>query len=70
MSLSLNEIPSGTECLIDANIFIYHFTGVSEECSRFLKKCENASIIGITATNVILELLHRLMMIEAAKKVW
>lgn len=68
MSLSLDNVPSGTECFIDANIFIYHFTGVSDECSRFLKRCENGSIIGVTATNIILEVLHRLMMIEAVKK--
>ncbi len=68
VSLSLDEIPSGTECFIDSNIFIYHFTGVSDECTRFLKRCENRYISGVTATNVILEVLHCLMMIEAVKK--
>jgi len=68
VSLSLDRIPVGTECFIDSNIFIYHFTGVSDECSRFLKRCENGSITGVTATNVILEVLHRLMMVEAVKK--
>ena len=68
MSLKLDEIPSGVECFVDANIFIYHFTGVSEECSRFLKRCEEGSIEGVTATSVVLEVLHRLMMIEAVRK--
>ena len=68
MSLKLDEIPSGMECFVDANIFIYHFTGISEECSRFLKRCEEGSIEGVTATNVMLEVLHRLMMVEAVKK--
>ena len=68
MSLKLDEIPSGMECFIDANIFIYHFTGISEECSRFLRRCEEGSIEGVTATNVVLEVLHHLMMIEAVKR--
>ena len=68
MSLRLDEIPSGTECFVDANIFIYHFSGVSGECSKFLRRCEEGDIVGVTATNVVLEVLHRLMMIEAVRK--
>ena len=68
MSLRLDEIPSGIECFVDANIFIYHFSGISEECSKFLRRCEEGDVVGVTATNVILEVLHRLMMIEAVRK--
>jgi len=68
VSLRLDEIPSGIECFVDANIFIYHFSGISEECSKFLRRCEEGDVVGVTATNVILEVLHRLMMIEAVRK--
>ena len=60
--------PAGASIFIDANIFIYHFTGVSEECSEFLTRCESREITGQTSINVILEVLHRLMMVEAVTK--
>jgi predicted nucleic acid-binding protein len=66
--MNLSDIRSGSEIFIDANIFIYHFTGVSNECSEFLSWCEQGDIHGITSVNVILEVLHRLMMIEAVRK--
>ena len=66
--MKLNEIKTGSEVFIDANIFIYHFTGVSDECSDFLNRCEQEDLTAITSVNVILEVLHRLMMIEAVKK--
>ena len=66
--MRLDEIEPGRECFIDANIFIYHFTGVSEECGDFLTRCEEGILKGVTCTNVILEVLHRLMMVEAVRK--
>ncbi len=66
--MTLRDINPGTEVFIDSNIFIYHFTGVSNECSEFLSRCEDGEIIGITSVNVLLEVLHRLMMIEAVNK--
>jgi len=53
---------------LNSNIFIYHFTGVSDECSEFLSRCEDGEIRGITSVNVLLEVLHRLIMIEAVNK--
>lgn len=64
----LADLPSGTSIFIDANIFIYHYTGVSEDCSEFLGRCESREIAGKTSTNIILEVLHRLMMVEAVNK--
>jgi len=66
--MTLEEIPTGESVFIDSNIFIYHFTGVSEQCSNFLTRCEEKDLNGITSVNVILEVLHRLMMIEVVKK--
>jgi len=53
---------------IDANIFIYHFTGLSQECSSFLERCERGGLWGVTAVHILLEVLHRLMMIEAVAR--
>ncbi|MBM4137223.1 MAG: PIN domain-containing protein [Nitrospira sp.] len=66
--MSLDNIETGAYVFIDANIFIYHFTGVSNECSNFLIRCEDKELNGLTSANVILEVLHRLMMIEAVRK--
>ncbi|GFP25832.1 hypothetical protein HKBW3S25_01313, partial [Candidatus Hakubella thermalkaliphila] len=32
--MRFDELPPGEAVFIDANIFVYHFTGISEECSR------------------------------------
>lgn len=36
--MKLNQIKTGETVFIDSNIFIYHFTGVSEESTLFLIK--------------------------------
>ena len=66
--MKLSEIKPDSEIFVDSNIFIYHFTGVSDECSDFLSRCEREELIGMTSVNVILEVLHRLMMVEAVSK--
>ncbi len=66
--MKLARIEGGLEAFIDANIFIYHFTGVSDESSDFLIRCEEGELTGVTSLNVLLEVLHRLMMLEAVNK--
>lgn len=66
--MTFDEIKSGKKVFIDANIFIYHFTGVSDECSGFLNRCEQGDLYGVTSVNVLTESMHRLMMIEAVNK--
>ncbi len=41
VSSTLDQVKSGTRVLIDAPIFIYHFTGTSAECRDFLCRCED-----------------------------
>lgn len=65
--MRLDDLPPGTSVFIDASIFIYHFTGASEECTRFLQRCEAGELAGMTSVSVLLEVLHRLMMLEAAR---
>lgn len=66
--MKFNEIKAGETVFIDANIFIYHFTGASEESTLFLKRCEEGELTGVTGINILIELLHRLMLIEAITK--
>ena len=43
--MKLTEIPEGEAVFIDANIFIYHFAGASEECKEFLKDCAKKELL-------------------------
>jgi len=66
--LRFEELPSGSQVFIDANIFIYHFSGISNECTSFLERCEREEIFGFITTNILLEVMHRLMMLEAVNR--
>ena len=63
--MTLTEIAAGTTVFIDANIFIYHFVGQSEDCTSFLARVEKGDLQGVTGPISILEVAHRLMMLEA-----
>lgn len=68
---ALNEIPSGSQVFIDANIFIYHFGGdgdIADACTEFLLRVENRDVRACTSTIILAEVLHRLIIIEAIEK--
>lgn len=65
----LNDLPPDALVFLDANIFVYHFSGVSLECRNLLKRVERGDIRAATGAHIILEVLHRLMTIEAVSKV-
>jgi predicted nucleic acid-binding protein len=65
---SLADLPDGAHVLIDANIFVYHFSaspGFSDVPSRFLERVETGQVRGTTSSLVLIETLHRLMILEA-----
>ncbi|MBE3598726.1 MAG: PIN domain-containing protein [Limnochordaceae bacterium] len=64
----LTELPAGASVYIDANIFVYHFTGMSQQVRTFLSRCERHEVAANAGTLVLLEVLHRLMVIEARHK--
>ena len=66
--MKLDSLPGGSLVFIDANIFIYHFTGTSPSCHQFLVRCSSAELHGMTSLPVLLEVAHRLMVIEAQQK--
>jgi predicted nucleic acid-binding protein len=63
--MALSEIPARARVYIDANVFILHFTGHSLECSQLLERVESGDIVGITGPVSMLEVAHRLMILEA-----
>ncbi len=66
--MTLTEIRSGSSVFIDANIFIYHFAGRSEECASFLERVESTELRGFVGQVGILEVAHRLMVLEALER--
>ena len=66
--MRLEALLDGGAVFIDANIFIYHFTGASPSCHGFLARCSSGALHGITSLPVLLEVAHRLMVIEAQQR--
>jgi len=66
--MKLEDVPAGTTIFVDANILIYHFSGLSLECQAFLQRCESRQVDAYTGVHIVLEVMHRLMMLEALQK--
>jgi predicted nucleic acid-binding protein len=66
--MTLADIEEGSAVFIDANVFIYHFVGASQECTALLGRCEAGEVQGSTSALVLAEVSHRLMMIEAVER--
>ena len=68
MCMKLEDLPEGARVLVDANILIYHFSGVSLECRAFLQRREFRQVEAFTGVHILLEVFHRLMVLEALQK--
>ena len=44
--MTLDDIPSGSTILIDANVLIYARRGMSGQCRRLLERCAAHEVIG------------------------
>ncbi|MBI4609289.1 MAG: type II toxin-antitoxin system VapC family toxin [Candidatus Rokubacteria bacterium] len=63
--MTLDDIPSGTLCVLDTNILVYAEQGVSEQAQRLLRRIERQDVTGVLPQPVWQELIHRLMVTEA-----
>ena len=66
-----DEIPSGADVFLDANTFIYHFTGDSAygvSCTRLIERIEQGDLRGYTSAEVVSDAAHRMMTIEAMER--
>ncbi|MCL4418416.1 MAG: PIN domain-containing protein [Actinobacteria bacterium] len=66
--MNLDDLRAGSRVFIDSNIFIYHFIGSSDSSTNFLLRCSKGELIAYTSLNVILEVMHKLMQVEAVQK--
>ena len=62
--MTSNPLPllaAGTAILIDANVFIYAFTGRSLQCRELLERSQNGEVAAIITIEVVNEICHRLI---------
>ncbi len=64
-SLNLDDIQSGSLCVIDTNVLIYAEECVSDQAQRLLRRCARGELSGILPQTVWQELTHKLMLAEA-----
>ena len=65
MAHPLSAVPRGTLVFVDANIFIYGLIGESRQCAHLIERCRKEEVAGVTTTEVVGEVCHRLMVKEA-----
>jgi predicted nucleic acid-binding protein len=62
---TLEDLEPGARVFVDSSVLLYHFFRVSEQSRRFLRRCEARDCAGVTSAVVLLEVTHRLMVMEA-----
>jgi predicted nucleic acid-binding protein len=68
--MNLNDIKTGSNVVIDANVFIYALQKSSPQCERLLDRCIDEEIYGIVSLHVLAEVMHRMMIAEARDNNW
>lgn len=63
--MNLDDIRSGSLCVIDTNILLYAEQGLSSQAQRLLRRCSTGELIGVLPQTVWQELTHKLMLAEA-----
>lgn len=66
--MSFDDLQAGDHVFLDANVFIYHFLGQSADCRQLLSRCHQGTLKGVTASFVVAEVMHRLMIAEAVAR--
>ncbi|MBI4871004.1 MAG: hypothetical protein HY814_05505 [Candidatus Riflebacteria bacterium] len=65
---TFDDIPAGVHIYLDANVFIGHFAKGNARCMRLLERSEHGEIEATTSIVTVLEVTHRLMLVEAIVK--
>jgi len=63
--MNLDDIHTGSLCVIDTNVLLYAEQGSSAQAQRFLRRCSTGELIGVMPQTVWQELAHKLMLAEA-----
>jgi predicted nucleic acid-binding protein len=63
-----DQVPAGAAVFLDANSLVYHFTNDPKYglvSTRLVRQIEQGALSGFTSTDVLADVAHRLMTIEA-----
>ena len=66
--MDLRLLPGGARVFVDTNIFDYHFRGKSITCTAFMNRIALRELTAYVNTQVLSDLLHKMMLAEAATK--
>jgi predicted nucleic acid-binding protein len=69
--MTFADIPSGLSLFIDANILVYHFAAeplLGPHCRQLLDRVNRRDVQGFTSTDVLSDVAHRLMTLEAMQR--
>ncbi len=64
----LSTLPDGVKVFVDTNIFHFHLQGKSMSCTNFITRIAQRKIEAFVNTEVLSDLLHKLMLTEASSK--
>lgn len=63
--MNLDDIASGSLCVVDTNVLLYAEQGLSAQSKRLLRRISSGELLGLLPQPVWLELTHKLMLAEA-----
>ncbi len=69
--MNFAQIPAGASVLLDANVFVYHFgrhAVLQPACQQLLERVARGDVVGFSSSDVLSDVAHRMMTIEAAGK--
>lgn len=66
--MNLDDISSGSLCVIDTNVLLYAEQGASAQAQRLIDRCSKGDLTGTLPQTVWQELTHKLMLAEAMMK--
>jgi predicted nucleic acid-binding protein len=61
------DLPAGSDCFIDTNVFVYHFTSHESEgvaCTDFLRRVAGGEVRAAVSAPVLADALHKVMLAE------
>lgn len=64
----LAALPAGIRVFVDTNIFDLHYRNKSATCSAFITRVARGEVVAYVNTQVLSDLLHKLMLAEAYTK--
>lgn len=67
--MTFADIPKATSVFVDANIFVYHYSRrpvLAAPCTELLDRIGRSEVVAVTSADVLSDVAHRLMVLEAA----